>query len=171
MDCSMPGFPALHCLLEFAQTHVHWVSDAIQPSHPLLPSSPLAFKLSQHQGLFQWVSSSSQVASTGASVSASVLPMNTQGWFPLGWTILVLLPKEHSSLCQHHNLKGQFFGTLSSLWSNSLIHTWLLEKPWLWLYGLLLAKWCLWFLNMLPSFAITFLPWTKFILISWVQSP
>ena len=52
-DCSMPGFPVLHCLPEFAQTHVHQVDDAIQPSHPLSPASPLAFNLSQHQGLFQ----------------------------------------------------------------------------------------------------------------------
>ena len=54
MDCKMPGFPVLHYLPAFAQTHVHWISDAIQPSHPLSPSSPLAFNLSQHQGLFQW---------------------------------------------------------------------------------------------------------------------
>ena len=52
MDCSTPGFPALHYLLETAQTHVHWVGDAIQPSHPLSPSSPSAFNLSQPQGLF-----------------------------------------------------------------------------------------------------------------------
>ena len=56
MDCSMPGFPVLHYPPEFAQTRVHRVSDAIQSSHPLLPSSPPAFNLSQHQGLFQWVS-------------------------------------------------------------------------------------------------------------------
>ena len=62
MDCSMPGSSVLHCLPEFAQIHVHWVSDAIQQSHPLLPSSPFAFNLSQHQGLFQWVSSLHQVA-------------------------------------------------------------------------------------------------------------
>ena len=62
MDCSTPGFPVLHCLLEFAHTHVHWVGDAIQPSHPLLPSSPPTLNLSQHQGLFQWVGSSPQVA-------------------------------------------------------------------------------------------------------------
>ena len=62
MDCSMPDCPVLHYLLEFAQTHVHWVSDAIQPSHPLSSPSPPAFSLSQHQGLFQWVSSSHQVA-------------------------------------------------------------------------------------------------------------
>ena len=61
MDCSMPGFLLLHHLPEFAQTHVHWVGDAIQPSHPLLPPSPPAFSLSQHQGLFQWVGSLHQV--------------------------------------------------------------------------------------------------------------
>ena len=58
MDCSTRGFPVLHYLLEFAQTHVHWISDAIQPSHSLSSPSPPAFNLSQHQGLFQWVSSS-----------------------------------------------------------------------------------------------------------------
>ena len=61
MDCSTPGFPVLHHRLGFAQTHVHWVSDAIQPSYPLSSPSPI-FDLSQHQGLFQWVSSSHQVA-------------------------------------------------------------------------------------------------------------
>ena len=62
MDCSMPGFPVLHHLPEFAQTHVHWVTDAIQISHPLSPTSPPALNLSQHQGLLQWLSSSHQVA-------------------------------------------------------------------------------------------------------------
>ena len=62
VDCSMPGFAVLHQLLELTQTHVHWVGDAIQPFHPLLSPSPPAFNLSQHQGLFQWVSSSHQVA-------------------------------------------------------------------------------------------------------------
>ena len=54
MDCSMPGFPVLHYLLELAQTHVHWVGDAIQLSHPLASPSSLALDLSQHRGLFQW---------------------------------------------------------------------------------------------------------------------
>ena len=62
MDCSTPGFPVLHHLLELAQTHIHRVGDAIQPSHPLLPPSPPAFNLSQHQGISQWVSSWHQVA-------------------------------------------------------------------------------------------------------------
>ena len=62
MDCSTPGLPAHHQLPEFTQTHVHWVPDVIRPSHPLSSSSPPAFNLFQHQGLFQWVSSSHQVA-------------------------------------------------------------------------------------------------------------
>ena len=62
MDCSTPGFLVHHQLPEFTQTHVHWVGDAIQPSHPLSSPSPAAFNPSQHQGLFQWVSSSHQVA-------------------------------------------------------------------------------------------------------------
>ena len=62
MDCTTPGLPVHHQLLESTQTHVHWVGDAIQPSHPLSSPSPPAFNLSQHQGLFQWVSSLHQVA-------------------------------------------------------------------------------------------------------------
>ena len=62
MDCSTLGFPVLHCLLEFAQTHVHWVCDDSQASYPLLSPFPFAFNLSQHQGLFHWVSSLHQVA-------------------------------------------------------------------------------------------------------------
>ena len=85
MDYSTPGFPVFHCLPEFAQTHVHWVNDAIQPSHPLLSPSPPSLSLSQHQGLFQWVSSSH------ASASASVLLVNIYSWFPLGLTGLMSL--------------------------------------------------------------------------------
>ena len=61
-DCSMSGLPVRHQFLEFTQIHVHWVGDAFQPSHPLSSPSPPTFHLSQHQGLFQWVSSSHQVA-------------------------------------------------------------------------------------------------------------
>ena len=86
MNCSTPGFPVLHHLSEFAQTHVHWVCDAIQPSHPLLPPSPPALSLWQHHVLFEWVSSSHQVAQVlelELQLPASVLPVNIQGWFPL----------------------------------------------------------------------------------------
>ena len=62
MYCSTPGFPVLHHVPEFAETHVHWIGAVIQPSHPLSSPSPSAFSLSQHQGLFQWVDSSHQVA-------------------------------------------------------------------------------------------------------------
>ena len=83
----MPGFPVHHQLLELTQVHVHRVSDAIQPSHPLSSPSPPALNLSRHQGLlvpFWFFASGGQ--SIGASASASVLPVNIQGWFPLGST-------------------------------------------------------------------------------------
>ena len=85
MNCSMPGLPVHHQLPEPTQTHVHWVGDAIQLSHPLSSPSP-ALNLYQHQGLFKWVSSASGGQSIGVSASTSVLPMNTQDWSPLGWT-------------------------------------------------------------------------------------
>ena len=111
-----------HCLPELAQIHVHWVSDTIQPSHPLPPPSPFVFNLSQHQGLFQWVGSSHQVAKT--SVSAWVLPMNIQGGFPLGFTGLIsLLSKGLSRVFSSTAIqKHQFFCTRFSLWSNSHIY-------------------------------------------------
>ena len=92
MDCSTPGLPVLHHLSELVQIHVHQVGDAIQPSHPLLSPSPPAFNLSQHPGFFQmsqFFASGSQ--SIRASASASVLPMNIQYWFPLGFTGLISL--------------------------------------------------------------------------------
>ena len=125
-DCHTPGFPVLHHLPEFAQTHIHWVSDAIQPSHPLLSPSLPVFNLCQNQGLFRWVGQS-----IGASASASVLPMNIQDWSPLGWTGWISLQSKALSRVFPNTtvLKHQFFSTQPSLWSNSHIHTWLLEKP------------------------------------------
>ena len=83
MNCSMPGLPIHHHLLEFTQTHVFRVSDAIQPSHPLSSPSPPAPNPSQLQGLFQWVNSSHEVAKVlGISALASVLPKKSQGWSP-----------------------------------------------------------------------------------------
>ena len=132
MNCSTPGLPVHHQLPEFTQTHVHWIGDAIQPSHPLSsPSSP-TFNLSQHQGLFKWVSFSHQVAkSIGASASASVLPMYIQDWFPWAWTGWISLQsKGLSRVFSNTTLqKHQFFYTQLSSQSNSHIHTWLLVKP------------------------------------------
>ena len=120
MDCSTPDLPVFHYLLEFAQVHVHCISDAIQPSHPLMPSSPSALDLSQHQGLFSESSDAHrglelQVQTAGAS--ASVLPVNIQGWSPLRLTGLIsLLSKGLSRVFSSTTVrKHQFFGTLPSL--------------------------------------------------------
>ena len=132
VDSSMPDLPILHHLLEIAQTHGHWVGDAIQPSRPLSSPSPSAFNLSQHQGFFQWISSfTSGGQSIGVSALASVLPTNIQGWFPLGWTGWISLQSKGLSRVFSNTTvqKHQFFGTQPSLWSNSHIHTWPLEKP------------------------------------------
>ena len=118
MDCSMPGVPVHHQLLVFTQTHVHWVGDAIQSSQPQSSPSPPAFTLSQHQCLFQWVSSSYQVAkSIGVSASASVLPMNIQDWFSLGWNGWIFLqPKGLSGVFSNTTVqKWQFLGARLSL--------------------------------------------------------
>ena len=129
---SVPALPVLHYLPEFSQTHVHWVGDAIQPCHPLSPPSPPTFSLSQDQGLFQQVSQlfTSGGQSIGASASAPVLPMNIQGWFPLGSTGLIFLVfKGLSRVFSNTTVqKHQFFGAHPSLWSDSHNCTWLLKK-------------------------------------------
>ena len=115
MDCSMPGFPVHHQLMELAQTHVHQVGDAIQPSHPLSSLSPPAFNLSQHHGLYQWVSSSHQVA------KVLELPLWHQSfqWIfhPLGWTGLISLqPKGLSRVFSNTKVqRHQLFGSQISL--------------------------------------------------------
>ena len=107
MDHSTPGLPVHHQLLEFTQTHIHWVGDAIQPSHPLSSPSPPAFSLSQHPGLFKWVSSSHQVA-IGVSASTSVLPINIEDWSPLRWAGWISLQSKglSKSLLQYHSSKA-----------------------------------------------------------------
>ena len=132
MNHSMPSLPVHHQLLEFTQNHVHRVSDAIQPSHPL--SSPFSscpqslqasesFPMSQ---LFTWGGQS-----TGVSALASFLPINTQDWSPLGWTGWISLQsKGLSRVFSNATVENhQFFGTQLSSQSNSHIHTWPLKKP------------------------------------------
>ena len=132
MNHSTPGLPCPLPTPEFTQPHVHRVSDAIQPSHPLvipfsscpqsLPASG-SFTMSQ---LFAWGGQS-----IGVSPSVSVLPMNTQDWSPLGWTDWISLQSKglsrvfSNTTVQNH----QFFSTQLSSQSNSHIHTWPLEKP------------------------------------------
>ena len=87
MNCSMPGLPVHHQFPEFTQTHVHQVRDAIQPSHPLSSPSPLTPNPSQHQGLFQWVNSSHEVAKVlQFQLQHQSFQWTTQDWPPLGWT-------------------------------------------------------------------------------------
>ena len=131
IDCSTPGLPVHHHLLELTQIHVHRVGDAIQPSHPLLSPSLPAFNLSQQQGFFpmSWFFVPGG-QSIGVSASASVLPVNIQDWFPLGLTGWISLQsKGHSRVFPNTTVqKHQFFGAQLSLWSNSHIHMWLLGK-------------------------------------------
>ena len=147
MYCSMPGLPVHHRLPELTQTYVHWVGDAIQLSHSLSsPSSP-ALNLSQHQSLFKWVSSSHQMT--------KVLALQIQYPF-FQWKLrddcfrmtdlVSLLSKGLSRVFSSTSIqKYKFFNAQPSLWFNSHILKWLLEKPLFWLGGPLSAKWYLWF--------------------------
>ena len=130
INFSIPGFSILHYLPEFAQTHVHWAD---------VPSSHLTHCLISFSSCPQSFTASgsfpvSQLFTSGGQrirASASVLLMNIQDWFPLGLTgLIALLSKRLSRVFfSTTTWKHQFFGAQSSLWSNSHIHTWLLEKP------------------------------------------
>ena len=130
MNCSTPDFSVLHCLLEFAQTHVHWVSDAMQPSASVIPFS-FCLQSFPASGSFPigWLFASGS-QSIGVSASASVLPMSIQGWFPLGLAGLIyLLRKGPSRVFSNTTIwKHQFVHAQLSLWSNSHVHTWLLDN-------------------------------------------
>ena len=115
MDCSTPGFPVHHQLLELAQTHVHWVSDAIQPSHPLSSPSPPAFNLSQHQGLRVFSNESVLCLRWPKywSFTFSISPSNEySGVISFRMDCLDLLAVQgtlRSLLLQHHSSKASIF--------------------------------------------------------------
>ena len=167
MDCSMPDFPAYHKLLEFAQTHIHRV---IRTSHPLSFPSPLAFNHFQHQGLFQGQFFTSGGQSIGASASASILPMNIQDWFSLGLTGLISLPSKGLSRVFSNSSKA------SILWYSAFFIV-QLSHPYM-TTGKIIALTRLTFVskvmsllfNMLSRLVIAFLPRSKHLLISWLQS-
>ena len=121
MNCSTPGFPVPSLLLELAQTHVHWVSDAIQPFHPLLSPSPPALNLSQHQGLFQWVGSSQQVTKVLELQLQHQFFQWIQGWSPLALTGLVsLMSKGLSRVFSSITVwNHQFLSIQPSVWSKT----------------------------------------------------
>ena len=149
MDCSTPGFPVSHHLLELLQTHVHWVDEDIQTSHPLLllllpsifPSIRVFFNASALH--IRWPKY--------WSFSFSVGPSNEYSWiisFKIDWFDFLAVQGILKSLLQHHSSKASilwysvfvFCFFFCFLWSNSHLHIWLLEKPQLWLDGPLSAK-------------------------------
>ena len=131
MNRSTPGLPVHHQLPEFPQTHIHWVNDAIQPSHPVVPfsSCPQSLPASESFPMSQFFAWGGQ--STGVSPLASFLPKNSQDWSPLEWTGWISLQSKGLSRVFSNTTvqKHQFFGAQLSSQSNSHIHTWPLENP------------------------------------------
>ena len=173
MDCSTPGFPVYHQPLEIAQTHVHWVSDAIQPSHPLSSPSPPAFTLSQHQGLFQLVSSLHQVSKV-LELQLQHLPCQWIFRIDFLWDWLVwshCSPRNSQESPPTPEFKGISSLAHSFLYS-PLSHPYMTTGK-----TIALTRWTFvgkvisLLLNMLSRLVITFLPRHKHLLISWLQSP
>ena len=166
MACSMPGIPVLHQLLELAQTHVHLVSDAIQPSYPTSSPSPPAFNLSQHWGLFQWISSLHQVA--------NILEHQSLQWifrtdFLSDW--LVWYPCSPRTLLQHHSSKASIL-RCSAFFIVHLSHPYVTTGKTIALTRqTFVGKVISLLFSMLSRLVIAFLPRSKCVLISWPQSP
>ena len=159
MDCSTPGFLVLHCLPEFAQTHVRWVSDVIHPFCHLLPPS-LPLNLSQHQGLFQWVSS----VGWPKSWSFSISPSNEYSRlisFRIDWFDLLAVCGTLKSLLQHYSSKALVLqcsaGHMTSGKTIALT---------IWTF---VSKVVSLLFNMLSNFVMAFLPRSKHLLIAWLQ--
>ena len=175
MECSTPGPPVIHQLPEFTQTHVHWVGDAIQPSHPLssLSLSPPTFNNSQHQGLFKWVSSSHKVANYW-SFSFSISPSKEHPGltsFRMDWLDLRAVQGTLKSLLQHHSSKASILWC-SAFFIVQLSHPYMTTRK-----TIALNRWTFvdkvmsLLFNTLSRLVITFLPRSKHLLISWQQSP
>ena len=173
MNCSMPGLPVHQQLQEFTQTHVHRVGDAIQTSHPLLSPSPPAPNPSKHQGLFQWVNSSHEVA--------KVLEFQPQHqsfqWTPrlvsfrIDWLDLLAVQGTLKSLLQQHSWKASIFWH-SAFFTVQLSHPYMTTGKTIALTRqTFVGKVTSLLLNMLSRLVITFLPRSKCVLISWLQSP
>ena len=173
MDCSMPGLPVHHQLPEFTQTHVHWVGDAIQPSHPLLSPSLPAPNPSEHQGLFKWVSCLHQVA----KVLEFQLQHQSFQWTPrlisfrMDWLDLLAVQGTLKGLRQHHSSKASVLWR-SAFFTVQFSHSYMTTGK-----TIALTRWTFvgkvmsLLLNMLSRLVITFFPRSKHLLISWLQSP
>ena len=171
MDRSMPGLPVHHQLLEFTQTHVHWVGDTIQPSHPLLSPSPPALNLSQPQGLFKWVSSLHQVA----KVLEFQLQHQSFQWTPrtisfrMDWLDLLVVQGTLKSLLQHHSSKASILHC-SALFIFQVSHLYMTTGKTIALTRqTIIGKVMSLLFNMLSSLVITFFARSNHLLISWLQ--
>ena len=173
MNCSTPGLPVHYQLPESTQTHVHWVGDAIQPSHPLSSPSPPALDLSQDQGRLKWVSSSHEVVKV-LSFSFNISPTNEHPGlisFRMDWLAFLAVQGTPKSLLQHHSSKA------SILWRSALFivqfsHPYMTTGKTIALTRrTFVGKVMSLLLNMLSRLIITFLPRSKRLLMSWLHSP
>ena len=173
MDCSTPGFLVHHQLLELTQTHVHRVGDAIQPSHPLSSASPPAPNPSQNQGLFQWSVLHIRWPKYW-SFSFSISPFNEYSgliFFRMDWLDLLAVQGTLKSLRQHHSSKASTL-QCSAFFIVQLSHPYMTTGK-----TIALTRWtCVGkvislLFNMLSGLVIAFLPRSKHLLISWLQSP
>ena len=173
MDCSTPGLPVHHQLLEFTQTHVHWIGDAIQPPHPVLSPSPPAFNLSQHQGL----SNESLLCIRWPkywSFSFNISPSNEYSGlisFRMDWLNLLEVQRTLKSFRQHHSSKASILGC-SAFFIVQLSHPYITTRETIALarrtfVGKVLSL----IFKILSRLVITFLPRSKHLLTSWLQSP
>ena len=172
-DCSVPGFPVLHYLQEFAQTHVHWLGDAIQSPYPLSSPSPPGFKLpsirvfsNESVLCIRWPKYWSFIFSISPSYEYSGLVS-----FKIAWFNLLTVQGTLKSLLQHHNSKPSILQH-SAFFMVQLSHPYMTTRK-----TIALTRWTLvgkvmsLVLNMLSRLLITFLPRNKRLLISWLQSP
>ena len=172
MNCSTLGLPVLHCLPEFAQAHVHWVCDAIPPSHPLPASSPFALSFAA-SGCFpvsQFFASGGQ--NIGASASAPVLPMNIQGLISFRIDLFDLLAVQGTfkSLLHHHSSKAKILQH-SAFFMAQLTHPYMITgKTTTLTIQTFVSKMISQLFNTLSRFAIAFLPKNKHLLTSCLQS-
>ena len=172
MDCSTPGFSVHHQFPELVQTHVHRVTDAIQPPHLLSSPSPLGFNLSQYQGLFQRVSSSYQVAKDW-SFSFSISPSNEYSGlvsFRIDWFDLLAVQRTLKSLLRYHGLKASVL-RCSAFFMVQLSHPYMTTGKTIALTRqTFFSKVMSLLFNMLFSLVIAFLPRSRSLLISWPQA-
>ena len=173
MNLSMPGLPANRQLPEFTQTHVHWVGDAIQPSHLLSSPSPPALNLSQHESLFKWVSSSHQVS----KVLEFQLQHQSLQWTPktdllwMDWLDLLTVQGTLKTLLQHHSSKASIL-LCSAFFIVQLSHLYMTTGKTIALTRQTFVSKVMSLLSsMLSRLVISFLPRSKHLFISWLQSP